>query len=188
MAGEFGHMQVVPDGRPCQCGGIGCWEEYCSGSALVRYARESFGKLPTMLEDLCGGVPERLTGPMVTEAAGAGDLVARQAFGQIGEWLGVGVANLVAAYDPAAVVIGGGVVDAGERLLAPARVALTRSLVGAEHRVVPELRAAQLGPAAGLVGAAVLVRRLTIRRERPSSTLRPERRRPRGRGARWAWR
>ena len=65
-------------------------------------------EVPTMLEDLCGGFPERLTGPMVTEAAGAGDLVARQAFGQVGDWLGVGVANLVAAYDPAAVVIGGG--------------------------------------------------------------------------------
>ncbi len=188
MAGEFGHMQVVPDGRSCHCGRTGCWEEYCSGSALVRYARESFGQQPTMLEELCAGQPARLTGPMVTDAAEAGDLVARQAFAQVGGWLGVGVANLVAAVDPEAVVIGGGVVDAGERLLAPARLALTRSLVGAEHRLLPELRPAQLGPQAGLVGAAVLVRRLTIRRERPPSTLRPERRRPRARAARWAWR
>jgi glucokinase len=189
MAGEFGHMQVVPQGRSCQCGGQGCWEEYCSGSALVRYARESLGQEPTVLGEACAGNPDRLDGPMVTEAAEAGDLVARRAFGAVGGWLGVGVANLVAAFDPEVIVVGGGVVDAGERLLGPARVALRHSLVGAEHREIPSVIAAQLGPQAGLVGAAVLVRRLTIRRERPPAPpLRAARRRPRDRGARWAWR
>ncbi len=186
MAGEFGHMQVVPDGRSCDCGGQGCWEEYCSGSALVRYAREMLGQGPTMLEELCGGSPDQLTGPMVTEAAAAGDLAARQAFATVGTWLGVGAANLAAALDPEEIVVGGGVADAGERLLAPARIALGQSLVGSGHRVLPELVAAQLGPQAGLVGAAVLVRRQLLRRER--SGLRPGRRRPKDREARWAWR
>lgn len=164
MAGEFGHMQVVPDGLACECGGRGCWEQYCSGNALVRYARERMGHEPTMLEEACGGHPEQLTGPMVTEAAAAGDLLARAAFGSVGDWLGVGVANLVAAFDPECVVVGGGVSAAGDRLLGPARVALERSLVGAAHRVVPPLVAAHLGPEAGLVGAAVLVRSTQLRR------------------------
>ena len=164
MAGEFGHMQVVPDGHSCECGLRGCWEQYSSGNALVRYARERLGREPTMLEESCEGRPERLTGPMVTEAAEAGDLLARAAFASVGDWLGVGVANLVAAFDPECVVIGGGVSAAGDRLLDPARVALTRSLVGARHRVVPPVLAALLGPQAGLVGGAALVRSSQLRR------------------------
>jgi glucokinase len=176
MAGEFGHMQVVPDGQPCECGGRGCWEQYSSGNALVRYARARIGQQPTVLEELCHGNPEQLTGPMVTVAAVEGDLVARQAFASVGDWLGVGVANLVAAFDPDVVVVGGGVSAAGDRLLEPARTALTRSLVGAGHRVVPPLLRATLGPEAGAVGAADLVRsgvkgpRRTPRRSRTVGT------------------
>ncbi len=158
MAGEFGHMQVVPDGRPCECGGRGCWEQYSSGNALVRYARDRIGQEPTVLEELCSGRPEHLTGPMVTAGAETGDLVARRAFASVGDWLGIGVANLVAAFDPDCVVVGGGVSAAGDRLLDPARTALTRSLVAAGHRVIPPVLRATLGPEAGAVGAADLVR------------------------------
>ncbi len=119
MAGEFGHAQVVPDGLACECGGRGCWEQYCSGNALVREARSRLGVEPTVLTELCGGDPDLLTGPMVTEAAADGDLVARAAFTRIGSWLGVGLANLVAAFDPALVVIGGGVSEAGRPAARP---------------------------------------------------------------------
>ena len=158
VAGEFGHMQVVPDGQPCECGRRGCWEQYASGNALVRFARSRLGHDPSMLTDACAGNPDRLTGPMVTAAAADGDLVARQAFASVGEWLGIGLANLVAAIDPDLVVVGGGVSAAGDRLLGPARDALERSLVGVGHRVVPPVLAAVLGPEAGAVGAADLAR------------------------------
>ncbi|WKN50037.1 ROK family protein [Nocardioides sp. Arc9.136] len=158
MAGEFGHAQVVPDGQPCECGGAGCWEQYSSGNALVRFARARIGREPTMLEQLCGGDPSTLVGPMVTEAAEQGDLVARQAFASVGDWLGVGLANLVAAFDPELVVVGGGVSAAGDRLLEPARHALVRSLVGAAHREVPPVVRARFGPEAGVVGGAILAR------------------------------
>jgi glucokinase len=157
MAGEFGHMQVVPDGQVCECGRRGCWEQYSSGNALVRNARALMAEQPSVLLDMTDGHPDRVTGPMVTSAAEEGDLVARRAFGSVGDWLGVGTANLVAALDPEVVVIGGGVSAAGARLLDPARAALHRTLVGAEHRVVPDLVAAELGPRAGMVGAALLV-------------------------------
>lgn len=145
MAGEFGHMQVVPDGQSCECGGIGCWERYCSGNALVRFVQAQGG-------------PADITGPEITEAARAGDPVALAAFAEVGRWLGVGVSNLVEAFDPEIVVIGGGVSAADELLLAPARVALRETLVGAAHRSIPPLVRASLGPEAGAVGAAYLAR------------------------------
>src|SRR3546814_17616310 len=92
------------------------------------------------------------------DAAEEGDLLAREAFGSVGDWLGVGLANLTAAFDPEILVVGGGVSAAGDRLLEPARNSLMRSLVGAGHRLVPPVVAARFGPAAGLVGAADLVR------------------------------
>ncbi len=162
MAGEFGHAQVVPDGLPCECGRTGCWEQYASGNALVRAAREHLGDRsmgPSVLTELCGGDPARLTGPMVTAAAQDGDLVARAAFASVGDWLGIGLAGLVAAFDPEIVVIGGGVSEAGDRLLDPARDRLARSLVGVPHRPVPPVVPAALGPRAGLVGGALLARR-----------------------------
>ena len=161
MAGEFGHMQVVPGGRACECGKSGCWEQYSSGNALVRDARTLMAEQPSVLAEVSGGRPERVTGPMVSAAAEQGDLVARQAFASVGDWLGIGTANLVAALDPELVVVGGGVSAAGDRLLDPARDALRRTLVGAAHRRVPEIVAATLGPRAGMIGAALLVRRVS---------------------------
>jgi glucokinase len=143
MAGEYGHMQVVPDGRACPCGGRGCWEQYCSGRALARAAAEAGSDL---------------AGPALTIAAREGDPVALAAYAEVGRWLGVGVANLVAALDPPLVVIGGGVSAAGDLLLGPARAALEQSLVGAGHRDLPQVVGAVLGPMAGVVGAADLAR------------------------------
>lgn len=143
MAGEYGHMQVVPDGRECECGGRGCWEQYCSGRALARAAAE-------------GG--STLSGPALTTAAREGDPASVAAYAEVGRWLGVGIANLVAALDPPLVVVGGGVSAAGELLLGPAREALERSLVGAGHRDLPRVVGAVLGPLAGVVGAADLAR------------------------------
>lgn len=159
MAGEFGHQQVVPGGAACQCGRAGCWEQYCSGNALVRHARTRLGASPALTR-VTDGDPGALTGPMVTAAAADGDAVALAAFRSVGDWLGVGLANLVASFDPALLVVGGGVSAAGRLLLDPARAALARSLVGADDRVVPPLVPAALGPQAGLVGAAWMARGL----------------------------
>jgi glucokinase len=190
MAGEFGHMQVVPGGRDCECGGTGCWEQYCSGNALVRFARarladdaqEAHGARVTALTDLCGGDPAALTGPLVTDAARRGDAVALAAFASVGHWLGVGVANLVAAFDPELVVVGGGVSAADGLLLDPAREALAESLVGAGHREIPPVQQARFGPEAGIVGAADLARTEGVRpmfRRRRGELVRRARRRER---------
>ncbi|WP_345711105.1 ROK family glucokinase [Kineococcus glutinatus] len=161
LAGEFGHMVIVPGGHRCECGNRGCWEQYASGNALVREARElarADSPVAQGLLERAGGDPGAITGPLVTAAAQDGDAAAVELFEEVGRWLGIGIANLAAALDPGTVVVGGGVSDAGDLLLGPAWEAYRRTLTGRGFR--PELRLvrAELGPAAGLVGAADLSR------------------------------
>jgi glucokinase len=151
LAGEFGHMQVVPDGLLCPCGHRGCWEQYASGTALVRAAIEA-------------GAPQEVTGPDVTAAATSGVSWGEAAFAEVGRWLGTGLAGLVAGLDPEVVVIGGGLSAAGDLLLDPARAALVDRLPGRRHRTVPEVVAAACGPEAGMIGAATLAREMTAHR------------------------
>lgn len=156
MAGEFGHMQVVPDGRECPCGRSGCWEQYCSGTALVRFGRSRLQQSPVLMTT-AGNDPAQLSGPALTQAARNADPIALAAFGEMAHWLGVGTANLVAALDPDVLVVGGGLAAVGDLLLAPARETFERMLVGAGHREPARLVVAALGPEAGAVGAARLV-------------------------------
>ena len=158
---EYGHMQVVEHGRRCGCGLRGCWEQYCSGRALVREAREIADVRPAYgarLLELGDGRPEGIEGPEVTRAAHDGDPAALECFARVGHWLGQGLADLTALLDPAGFVVGGGVGEAGELLLGPARQTLTERLTGGAHRPQPEVRSAQLGNEAGMVGAADLAR------------------------------
>lgn len=161
IAGEFGHMQVVPSGERCECGNRGCWEQYASGNALVREARSLMLAGSPVVNDLrtrVGGDAAALTGPLITEAARDGDRTAVELLGEIGTWLGVGLANLAAAFDPGMFVIGGGVSAAGELLLGPARTAFDKQLTGRGYRPHAHIVAAGLGPDAGLIGAADLAR------------------------------
>ncbi|MCI0686439.1 MAG: ROK family glucokinase [Sporichthyaceae bacterium] len=161
IAGEFGHMQVVPAGLRCGCGNKGCWEQYASGTALVREARElasSGSPLAVGLLQLAGGSIAGITGPLITRAAKDGDPAAIELFEDLGHWVGSGLANLTAALDPGCFVIGGGVSDAGELLLRPTREAYHRALTGRGYRPEAEIRQAELGPEAGMVGAADLAR------------------------------
>jgi glucokinase len=159
---EWGHMCVVPEGRRCVCGNRGCWETYASGSALARDARELAEVSPVAahrLLELVDGEPAALTGTDVTLAAREGDPAAVEIFTAMGRWLGRGIADLAAIIDPSVVVIGGGVSEAGDLLLNPARDTFLSSLTGRGFRPAAPVRLAALGPDAGLVGAADLARR-----------------------------
>jgi glucokinase len=161
MAGEPGHVRVVPDGRPCGCGNHGCWEQYASGNALAAEARGQARGAParaTRLLQLAGGNPEGITGAQVTQAAREGDPAAIRCFQTVGGWLGQGLADLAAILDPACFVIGGGVSEAGELLVGPARAAFGQRLTGRSYREQAPIRLAALGADAGLVGAADLAR------------------------------
>jgi glucokinase len=161
IAAEFGHMRVVPEGHICGCGARGCFEQYASGNALLRHAREAINASPEIARNLLSrgdGTVAGLTGQAITDAARDGDPVALAAFNTTGQWLGAGIASLVVLLDPACVVIGGGVIDAGEILLKPTRESLERNMPFAGKHPYPQIIAAQLGNEAGLVGVADLAR------------------------------
>lgn len=158
---EFGHMRVVPNGELCGCGIEGCFERYASGSALLRRTREAIASNPAAAKELLArgnGTIEGLIGGHITDAARAGDQIAINALATTGDWLGAGIATLSMLFDPSIVVIGGGVVDAGDLLLEPARKAMMREMPFVGKHPVPEIVAAKLGNNAGLVGAADLAR------------------------------
>lgn len=159
--GEFGHLVMVPEGRQCGCGRLGCWEQYASGSSLVRYARElaaqerADAKLMLSLGD---GTPEGIQGLHVTEAAQQGDVVALEAFDLLGKWLGRGMADVAALLDPEVFVVGGGVVESGDLVMRPTLQSFADSLVARDVRPLTPILPAELGNAAGIVGAADLAR------------------------------
>ena len=161
IAAEIGHIRVVPEGHLCGCGARGCFEQYGSGNALMRHAREAIAASPDIARNLLSrgdGTLEGLSGKAITDAAREGDAVALAAFNTTGQWLGAGIATLSVILDPECVVIGGGVIDAGEILLEPTRAALHRYMPFAGKHPYPEIIAAQLGNEAGLVGVADLAR------------------------------
>ena len=161
VAAEVGHMRVVPNGHYCGCGNQGCWEQYASGSALVRDAQAALVTQPeraTRLLELAGGDITALEGPQVTDAARQGDPLAIELLAELGRWIGEGSATVAALLDPALVVIGGGVGAAGELLLGPARRAYESSLSASGFRPLAEFQVADMGNEAGIVGAADLAR------------------------------
>jgi glucokinase len=162
FAAEVGHVVVAPGGPPCGCGNRGCWEQVASGMAITREARRAVTRHPhSALLELAGGDPDAVTGAMVTEAARGGDTVCRGIFVEVGHTLGVGIAGLVNVLDPELVVVGGGAAQAGELLLAPARDAFRRSVLGVLHRPETPIVPAALGNDAGAIGAAALAFELT---------------------------
>ncbi|MGP4003319.1 ROK family glucokinase [Streptomyces sp. 8N706] len=161
VAGEFGHIRVVPDGLLCGCGSQGCWEQYASGRALVRYARQRAVATPenaTILLGLGDGTPDSIEGKHVSEAARQGCPVAVDSFRELARWAGAGLADLASLFDPSAFIVGGGVSDEGDLVLEPIRKSFRRWLVGGQYRPHAQVLAAQLGGKAGLVGAADLAR------------------------------
>jgi len=156
---EMGHMVVEINGRPCQgnCPNWGCLESVASGSALVREASLAVARRPDTALGQALEEGRELTGPLITELATGGDPVARGAIETIGRALGVGITNLVNIFNPQVVVIGGGVIAAGELLLAPAReVMMERALSPGKDSV--RVEPARFGPEAGMIGAALFAR------------------------------
>jgi len=161
IGAELGHIRLVPDGQLCGCGIRGCLEQYASGLALLRHAREAIDASPLLARNLLDrgdGTIEGLRGNHITEAARDGDPVAIAAFNTMATYLGAGIASLCAVIDPSCVVLGGGVIDAGELFLGPTREAALRLIPFSGKHPYPEIVSAVLGNHAGLVGVADLSR------------------------------
>lgn len=155
LAAEFGHIIIHEGGAQCPCGNRGCLEALASGNAIGRAARQAVAAATLPEGSALYGVDD-LSGADVTDAARDGDQGARGVLAEAGFWLGVGMASLVNSLDPEIVIVGGGVVEAGELLLGPARTAYEARVVAREHRVVPPVVQARLGDSAGVIGAALL--------------------------------
>jgi len=161
IGAELGHLRIVPDGHLCGCGIRGCLEQYASGSALMRHAREAISASPDLARNLLArgdGTLEGLKGHHITEAARDEDPVALAAFNTMASYLGAGIASLCTVIDPSCIVLGGGVIDAGEIFLAPTRKAALSLIPFSGKHPYPEIVPAELGNNAGLVGVADLSR------------------------------
>lgn len=157
FAAEAGHMVVDPNGPPCPCGRRGCWERYASGSGLGQLGRAAAlaGRADRVVA-LAGGDPENVRGEHVTTAAAEGDADALDVLAQFAWWVALGIANLVDLLDPEVVVVGGGLVEAGDLLLDPVRAAYPDLVLAGAHRPPARIVAAELGESAGAIGAALL--------------------------------
>ncbi|XVV07850.1 ROK family protein [Actinosynnema sp. CA-248983] len=161
VAPELGHLRLVPDGRPCPCGKNGCWERYCSGTALTTTAVELLARHPgvsTLMAREAFGDSRAITGRRVAAAARDGDPLAKRAMADLARWLGEGLALVADVYDPEVVVIGGGVSESAPLFLDDARERYAAVVTGAGHRPLARIRTAQLGDDAGIVGVATLAR------------------------------
>ncbi len=145
MAAELGHIIIEPGGLLCGCGNRGCLEQYASGTALMRQARELLGD-------------DSLTQASLTELLKDGNPVALSALDSVARALGRGITSLVAVTDPQRIVIGGGVASAGELLLAPTRASFEETYGAGDKRPVADIAVATMGNTAGVVGAADLAR------------------------------
>lgn len=153
---ELGHMVVDIDGPPCQgnCPNHGCIEAIASGTALGREGRAAAEREPDSVLGRALATEGEISGKTVTELALAGDAVARDVVALVGRRLGVAFSSYANIFDPDVIVVGGGVMAAGDLLLDPAREEL-------RARALPPMNAtpvaaAQLGPDAGMIGAAVM--------------------------------
>lgn len=143
---EIGHMRMVPEGLECGCGQRGCFEQYGSGRALMRYIREETGNAT-------------LTNDEGKELLASGDEAALRGLATLGTWIGTAAASLSAVLDPELYVIGGGVAPAGEALLAPIRDAFEANVSARGFHPAPQFVIAEFVNDAGIVGAADLARR-----------------------------
>lgn len=151
MAGEIGHMTLVPDGRPCTCGNTGCLEMYSSARGIVQSYREAQAKTSGRVPDQM----EQISSEQVYEAAGAGNEIALRVMKDMGRMLGIGIASLINIFNPERIVVGGGVTAAW-----PLFIGATREEIIKRAFEVPakrtEIVPSELGDDAGLVGAAAV--------------------------------
>lgn len=166
-APEFGHLQVVRDGRPCSCGKRGCLERYCSGTALVDTVQELIAAhpdIPTVLGRDVAAEPDP-TGRQVVAAARRHDRIAEMALADFSYWLGIGFATVADVFDPDLIVVGGGVGAAGDLFLHRAQDVYASHVTGAGYRPLATIKQAVFGDDAGQIGVADLARRFVHEHE-----------------------
>lgn len=154
---EFGHIILVAGGEQCTCGRRGCFEAYCSATALIRDARRAAAEnADSLINVMCGGDPAKIDGKLPFDAAKAGDAAAKRVVERYIELLGEGICDLVNLFRPETVLISGGVSAQGEYLTKPLNEFLRTHAFAGERVPIPRVKIAMLGNDAGIIGAANL--------------------------------
>lgn len=166
IAGEFGHMTIDERGPRCNCGNYGCLETLASGPAIARRARQALEEgVVSLIEKLAGGNPENITPEIIVRAAKEGDKLAFNIMEKTGEYLGIGIANMVNIFNPQLVVIGAGVAQAGDILLEPLKRTVKARALELSSSMV-DIKVSKLGDNAGALGAAILVLKDIFQKEK----------------------
>jgi len=155
IAGEVGHITVLPDGPMCGCGHLGHLESFSSGTGIANFVERELKKGRASILSL---EPQKPTSRMVAEAAAKGDELANEAFEIAGTFLGRAIADLLHIFNPTVIVLGGGVSNSRELLLNPVKRTLESSVMTPEYIKDLQICYAKLGDQAGLVGALALAR------------------------------
>jgi len=148
FAGEFGHATINFNGPRCVCGNRGCLESYVGTKFILRRARQLIKESPSRLRRY-----DQLTPKIIADEAKKGDRVSREIFEEIGRYLGIGIGNLLNLFDPALIVISGGISRAGKVLFQPIHQAIGKTAFGSGVRQF-RITAGRLGDRAGILGAA----------------------------------
>ena len=157
--GELGHMVIVAGGEQCNCGRKGCWERYSAANALIRQAKAAAEENPnSLLNALVDNNLEKMNAKVPFDAAQQGDLIAQAVIDNYIYYLAVGIGNIINVIQPEIIVIGGGVSAQGENLLRPLIEKMKNEIFGGSEALRTEVRIAELGNDAGIIGAAELYR------------------------------
>ena len=155
-AGEIGHIVIEQDGALCGCGRRGCWEAYSSATALVRMTKEAVEECERTGRYTSMSKAERISGRTACDAMRAGDEVATEVYNRYVKYLANGITNMVNIFQPEVISLGGGVSNEGQSLIDAILPIVRAEQYGGDVVELTQLRIAELGNDAGIIGAAAL--------------------------------
>ena len=157
-AGEIGHITVVPDGRKCNCGNIGCAETYIGVKHIVKETIELLKtKKSKYILKLAGNDINKITPKLLSQAALKGDTVAKQIWDNAGEKLGILLSDIINIFNPDSIVLCGGISNAGNLIMAPAKKQIKNRAFKTSAKVC-KIVISKYTSRLGVVGAAMLVK------------------------------
>lgn len=154
---ELGHTVIAMDGEPCSCGRKGCWEAYASATALIRQTKHAMIENPySVMWELCGNDINKVDGRTAFDAMRKGDGAGKAVVDKYVEYIAVGISNNINIFQPEVLCIGGGISKEGDNLVKPIKAFLEKENYARNVEKQTELKIAELGNDAGIIGAAYL--------------------------------
>ncbi|TCT15370.1 glucokinase /transcriptional regulator [Natranaerovirga pectinivora] len=155
--GEIGHMVIEAKGEQCSCGRKGCWEAYSSATALIRDTKKAALQFPhSMINKLVENDLNKINGKTPFDAAELGDEIGKKVIKQYIEYLSIGMANIINIFQPEVIVISGGISNQRDKLIEPLKERISKKIYGGIKYFKTDIRVAELGDEAGVLGASIL--------------------------------